>query len=95
MQADVPAQGQLFLAVVALFKDEVFFRDGKKAFDTSVDDFIRPGTVFTLEPCDLIATGTPAGVGFAMKPEAQFLNIGDAVEIEIQNIGQLRNKIGQ
>ncbi|MHB9024908.1 MAG: hypothetical protein ACYC7E_12155 [Armatimonadota bacterium] len=30
--------------------NHVFFRDGKKAFDTSVDDFIRPGTVFTLEP---------------------------------------------
>jgi 2-keto-4-pentenoate hydratase/2-oxohepta-3-ene-1,7-dioic acid hydratase in catechol pathway len=55
----------------------------------------RLSQVMTLEPCDIIATGTPAGVGFAMKPGPQFLNIGDIVEIEIQNIGQLRNKIGQ
>ena len=55
----------------------------------------RLSQVMTLEPCDIIATGTPAGVGFAMKPEPQFLNAGDIVEIEIQNIGQLRNKIGQ
>ncbi len=55
----------------------------------------RLSQVMTLEPCDIIATGTPAGVGFAMKPEPKFLNVGDVVEIEIQNIGQLRNKIGQ
>jgi len=55
----------------------------------------RLSQVMTLEPSDIIATGTPAGVGFAMKPEPQFLNPGDIVEIEIQNIGQLRNKIGQ
>ena len=51
--------------------------------------------VMTLEPCDIIATGTPSGVGFAMKPEPKYLNLGDEVEIEIQNIGQLRNKVGQ
>ena len=51
--------------------------------------------VMTLEPCDIIATGTPAGVGFAMKPEPEFLNVGDIVEIEIQNIGQLRNRVGE
>jgi len=55
----------------------------------------RLSQVMTLDPCDIIATGTPSGVGFAMKPEPKFLNIGDTVEIEIQNIGQLRNKIGQ
>ncbi len=49
--------------------------------------------VMTLEPCDLIATGTPAGVGFAMKPEPSFLKSGDIVEIEIENIGVLRNRI--
>jgi len=55
----------------------------------------RLSQVMTLEPCDLIATGTPAGVGFAMKPEPQFLAIGDVVEIEIENIGLLRNRIGR
>ncbi len=55
----------------------------------------RLSKVMTLEPLDIIATGTPSGVGFAMKPEPQFLKLGDTVEIEIENIGQLRNKIGQ
>ena len=49
--------------------------------------------VMTLEPCDVIATGTPAGVAFAMKPKPKFLSPGDMVEIEIENIGKLRNKI--
>jgi 2-keto-4-pentenoate hydratase/2-oxohepta-3-ene-1,7-dioic acid hydratase in catechol pathway len=49
--------------------------------------------VMTLESCDVIATGTPAGVGFAMKPEPKFLSHGDIVEIEIENIGILRNNI--
>jgi acylpyruvate hydrolase len=49
--------------------------------------------VMTLEPCDIIATGTPAGVGFAMKPEPKFLQAGDIVRIEIEKIGVLENRI--
>jgi 2-keto-4-pentenoate hydratase/2-oxohepta-3-ene-1,7-dioic acid hydratase in catechol pathway len=49
----------------------------------------------TLEPCDLIATGTPAGVGFAMKPEPKFLADGDVIEMEIPGIGVLRNTVTQ
>jgi 2-keto-4-pentenoate hydratase/2-oxohepta-3-ene-1,7-dioic acid hydratase in catechol pathway len=49
--------------------------------------------VMTLEPCDVIATGTPAGVAFAMKPVPRFLSLWDVIEIEIENIGTLRNKV--
>jgi 2-keto-4-pentenoate hydratase/2-oxohepta-3-ene-1,7-dioic acid hydratase in catechol pathway len=45
-----------------------------------------------LVPGDLIATGTPAGVGFSRKPPI-FMKAGDACELTIQNIGTLRNKI--
>lgn len=48
--------------------------------------------VMTLEPGDIIATGTPAGVGFAMKPR-HFLKDGDVVRIEIQGIGILENTV--
>jgi 2-keto-4-pentenoate hydratase/2-oxohepta-3-ene-1,7-dioic acid hydratase in catechol pathway len=48
--------------------------------------------VMTLEPCDIIATGTPAGVGFAMEPQ-QFLKHGDIVQIEIEGIGALENSV--
>lgn len=49
--------------------------------------------VMTLEPCDIIATGTPAGVAFAMKPKPKYLLPGDIVEIEIENVGILRNRV--
>jgi 2-keto-4-pentenoate hydratase/2-oxohepta-3-ene-1,7-dioic acid hydratase in catechol pathway len=48
--------------------------------------------VMTLEPCDVIATGTPSGVGFAMKPPS-YLKDGDVVRIEIEGIGVLENKV--
>jgi 2-keto-4-pentenoate hydratase/2-oxohepta-3-ene-1,7-dioic acid hydratase in catechol pathway len=48
--------------------------------------------VMTLEPCDIIATGTPAGVGFAMKPP-KYLRQGDVVRIEIEGIGVLENTV--
>jgi 2-keto-4-pentenoate hydratase/2-oxohepta-3-ene-1,7-dioic acid hydratase in catechol pathway len=48
--------------------------------------------VMTLEVGDVIATGTPGGVGFARKPPV-FLKAGDVVEIEIEKIGVLRNPV--
>jgi 2-keto-4-pentenoate hydratase/2-oxohepta-3-ene-1,7-dioic acid hydratase in catechol pathway len=49
--------------------------------------------VMTLEPSDVIATGTPSGVGYFMKPEPKFLSLGDMVEVEIEGIGILRNRV--
>lgn len=46
----------------------------------------------TLLPGDVIATGTPAGVGMGMRPP-RFLQHGDVVEAEISGIGVLRNRI--
>lgn len=48
--------------------------------------------VLTLQPGDLILTGTPAGVGFFREPK-QSLRPGDEVEIEIERIGVLRNPV--
>jgi 2-keto-4-pentenoate hydratase/2-oxohepta-3-ene-1,7-dioic acid hydratase in catechol pathway len=50
--------------------------------------------VVTLEPGDLIFTGTPPGVGFAKKPPV-FLKDGDVVEVEIEGLGVLRNPVVQ
>jgi acylpyruvate hydrolase len=47
---------------------------------------------FTLEPGDLISTGTPAGVGFVRKPP-EFLKPGDKVEQFIEKIGYLHNPV--
>lgn len=48
--------------------------------------------VFTLEPGDLIYTGTPPGVGMARKPPV-YLKDGDVVEVEIEGLGVLRNPV--
>jgi acylpyruvate hydrolase len=47
----------------------------------------------TLEPGDVILTGTPSGVGHARKPEPVWMKAGDTSEIEIEGIGVLRNPI--
>jgi 2-keto-4-pentenoate hydratase/2-oxohepta-3-ene-1,7-dioic acid hydratase in catechol pathway len=49
-------------------------------------------TIFTLMPGDVIATGTPAGVGWSRKPQ-RFMKPGDVVEVEIEGIGTLRNPV--
>lgn len=53
----------------------------------------RLSRVMTLEPGDIIATGTPAGVAAFMKPHPKYLLPGDTVEVEIEKIGTLRNMI--
>lgn len=46
----------------------------------------------TLEPGDLLATGTPSGVGYAMEPPC-YLQDGDKITCEIEGIGQLTNSV--
>ena len=68
--------------------------------DANTDDLIfncfemveHLSTAFTLEIGDVIATGTPAGVGMAMKPPG-WLKAGDTVRIEIEGIGTLENPV--
>ena len=47
---------------------------------------------FTLLPGDIIATGTPAGVGHARRPP-RFMGPGDVVTVEIEKIGTLTNPV--
>ena len=56
------------------------------------DLIVELSRAMTLEPGDVIATGTPAGVGFARKPPV-FLKPGDQVEISIARIGSLSNPV--
>ena len=68
--------------------------------DASTADMIFPvATIIewlskglTLEAGDVIATGTPQGVGMGRTPQ-EFLNAGDVVETEIEGIGTLRNRV--
>ena len=49
-------------------------------------------TAFTLEPGDVIATGTPSGVGISMQPQGT-LKLGDVVKVEIDGLGFIENEV--
>jgi 2-keto-4-pentenoate hydratase/2-oxohepta-3-ene-1,7-dioic acid hydratase in catechol pathway len=74
--------------------------NGEKRQDSNTKELIfdsfdlveHLSTAFTLEPGDVIATGTPAGVGIAFKPP-KLLKAGDVVRIEIEGIGTLQNEV--
>jgi 2-keto-4-pentenoate hydratase/2-oxohepta-3-ene-1,7-dioic acid hydratase in catechol pathway len=72
--------------------------NGEQRQETSTGEMIHSiartiawcSTINTLEPGDIIATGTPSGVGSA---RGVFLKAGDVVEVEIDGIGTLRNPV--
>lgn len=74
--------------------------NGERLQDSTTANMVFPipfivsfiSQVFTLRPGDVIATGTPAGVGFFRKPP-RLLQVGDVVETGIENIGVMRNRI--
>src|SRR5699024_8511347 len=76
------------------------FVNGEKRQDSNTRHFIFdiPNLIefishlITLDPGDIILTGTPDGVGVAMQPP-QFLQDGDIISLEVEGIGKLENKI--
>lgn len=74
--------------------------NGRTLQDSSTSQLVFPvprliaaiSADITLEPGDLIATGTPPGVGFARKPPV-YLRPGDVCEVEIDGLGVLRNPV--
>jgi 5-carboxymethyl-2-hydroxymuconate isomerase len=74
--------------------------NGEVLQDGSTDDLIFSvpflvafcSNVFTLEPGDLILTGTPSGIGWARDPKIS-LRAGDTVEVEVEGIGVLSNPV--
>jgi acylpyruvate hydrolase len=74
--------------------------NGELRQDSSTSDLIFKvpqlveflGEAITLEPGDLILTGTPSGVGMALDPP-QFLTSGDVVKIEIERLGSIEHSV--
>ncbi|MBO0749094.1 MAG: fumarylacetoacetate hydrolase family protein [Porphyrobacter sp.] len=83
------------LALRCLVNGEVRQRSDTSQMSFSVAEQIEYlSTAFTLEPGDLLATGTPEGVGAAMDPP-RFLQPGDVVRCEIDGIGAIENRVAE
>jgi 2-keto-4-pentenoate hydratase/2-oxohepta-3-ene-1,7-dioic acid hydratase in catechol pathway len=88
---EIPDPGQLAIRL---------WVNGELRQDANTRDMIFPvaelirslSEGLTLEPGDLLATGTPSGVGYAMS-EPQYLREGDVVLCEIEGLGQLQNPV--
>jgi acylpyruvate hydrolase len=89
---EVPA-GAVGLAIRSKLNGQVMQNANTRDMIFPVDETIQLLTeVMTLEPGDVIAMGTPSGVGYARKPPV-WMKAGDVIEIEIEGIGSLRNPI--
>jgi 2-keto-4-pentenoate hydratase/2-oxohepta-3-ene-1,7-dioic acid hydratase in catechol pathway len=79
------------LAIRCIVGDEVVQEANTSQMYFSVAEIVSYcSEAFTLEPGDVIATGTPSGVGVFRKPP-RFLNDGDRVVVEIDRLGRLEN----
>jgi 2-keto-4-pentenoate hydratase/2-oxohepta-3-ene-1,7-dioic acid hydratase in catechol pathway len=84
-----PHSKALALRVNGVTKQQGNTRDMIFPVDTLIESLSQG---LTLEPGDIIATGTPDGVGFARTPP-EFLQDGDIMETEVEGIGTLRNRV--
>ncbi|QGU95998.1 hydrolase [Clostridium bovifaecis] len=81
------------LNVYSRVNGELRQNSNTKRFLTDIPSIIAEiSNGMTLEPGDIIATGTPSGVGMGFNPP-RYMKSGDVVECEIENIGILRNTI--
>ena len=81
------------LEITVRVNGEVKQHDNTRSMLFTIPEIIEHLSLgMTLEPGDIVATGTPAGVGHARTPP-EFLRPGDTVEVEIEKIGTIRNRI--
>jgi 2-keto-4-pentenoate hydratase/2-oxohepta-3-ene-1,7-dioic acid hydratase in catechol pathway len=81
------------LTIQTYVNDELRQNSNTKHFIFDIQEIISVlSKGMTLEPGDIIATGTPAGVGKGFKPP-KYLQSGDVVKVEIEKIGTLKNTI--
>lgn len=81
------------LQIVTKVNGEIRQNSSSSKMVISIEKIISSlSKVMTLEAGDIISTGTPAGVAMSMK-EPKYLKTGDVVEITIENLGTIRNRI--
>jgi 2-keto-4-pentenoate hydratase/2-oxohepta-3-ene-1,7-dioic acid hydratase in catechol pathway len=47
----------------------------------------------TLEPGDIISTGTPSGTALSLASDSKYLKYDDVVEVEVEEVGKIRNRV--
>ncbi|MGU3575223.1 fumarylacetoacetate hydrolase family protein [Brucellaceae bacterium C25G] len=91
--ADELPKGATGLSIRSRLNGEIMQDGNTKDLMFSVAKIISYASeAMTLEPGDVIATGTPSGVGFARNPPV-FMKAGDVIEIEIEGIPALTNRV--
>ncbi|MGH2362296.1 MAG: fumarylacetoacetate hydrolase family protein, partial [bacterium] len=91
MSDEVPTRGAMGLKLS--IGGELLQQSNTAQMVFGVEDIVEYlSAVFTLEPGDVVATGTPGGVGSVRKPP-RWLRPGDVVRIELQGVGVLENPV--
>ena len=90
---DALPQGAAGLNIQTRVNGQILQKSNTADFIRSVADIISYlSQIMTLEPGDVLSTGTPGGVGYARQPQI-FLKAGDVCEVEIEGLGILRNPV--
>jgi 2-keto-4-pentenoate hydratase/2-oxohepta-3-ene-1,7-dioic acid hydratase in catechol pathway len=82
------------LSLVTKVNGEVRQNSSTSNLVLKVDNIIHSlSKVMTLEPGDIISTGTPSGTVLSLSSHLKYLQHGDIVDVEIQGLGKIRNKV--
>lgn len=82
------------LQLITKVNDEIRQNSSTENMVLKVNEIIsRLSRIMTLEPGDIISTGTPSGTGLSMSSTLKYLKNNDVVEVEIENLGKIRNRV--
>jgi 2-keto-4-pentenoate hydratase/2-oxohepta-3-ene-1,7-dioic acid hydratase in catechol pathway len=82
------------LRLTTRVNDEIRQNSSTSNFILNIETIIQKlSKVMTLEPGDIISTGTPTGTALSLSSKVRYLKHGDTVEVEIDQIGKIRNKV--
>jgi 2-keto-4-pentenoate hydratase/2-oxohepta-3-ene-1,7-dioic acid hydratase in catechol pathway len=89
---EIPDPNNLHL--LTKVNDEIRQNSSTQNMVLKVNEIIsKLSKIMTLEPGDIISTGTPTGTGLSMSSTSKYLKNNDIVEVEIEKLGKIRNKV--
>jgi 2-keto-4-pentenoate hydratase/2-oxohepta-3-ene-1,7-dioic acid hydratase in catechol pathway len=82
------------LQLITKVNDEVRQCSSTSKLVLSIEKIVNSlSSVMTLEAGDIISTGTPTGTALSMSSHIKYLQHGDVVEVEVEGVGKIRNKV--